>query len=138
VKHCGGLRRVSTRGARRIFGNGFQRLLLIALASGATACAHVESVATARSEIEDLDLPPGAGAQILAESCTVCHDLGGLYAYQGYYDERRWRGLVETMISHGADVDASEESTLVDYLVRYFGPGTRTQAASPTSKESQP
>ena len=70
-------------------------------------------------------LPPGPGRAILQADCTSCHDLGGLWAYQGYYDELRWRDLVGTMIAHGAELDASEADVLVAYLVEHFGPGTR-------------
>jgi hypothetical protein len=71
------------------------------------------------------DLPPGEGRSILARRCTGCHNLGGLWAYQGYYDEARWRGLVQTMIAHGANLNETEENELVAYLARHFGPGTR-------------
>src|SRR5690606_13379841 len=50
-------------------------------------------------------LPAGDGRELLRRACTGCHDLGGLWAYQGYYDEARWRGLVDTMIAHGADLN---------------------------------
>jgi hypothetical protein len=63
---------------------------------------------------------------LLGRACTGCHDLNGLWAYRGYYNEQRWRSLVETMIAHGARVDETEADELVAYLVEHFGPGTRT------------
>lgn len=75
--------------------------------------------------LTDDRLPPGPGRAILERACMVCHNLDGLWAYQGYYDEQSWRGLVETMIAHGADLDETDTDELVGYLVRHFGPGTR-------------
>jgi virginiamycin B lyase len=70
-------------------------------------------------------LPAGEGRAIVEQACTGCHNLEGLWAYQGYYDERRWRGLVDTMIAHGAELNETDTTRLVDYLVEHFGPGTR-------------
>lgn len=96
--------------------------LLVAQAS----CAGVQhSTALPERQADETVLPPGTGRAILEAECTSCHDLGGLWAYQGYYDEALWRGLVETMIAHGAALDESEARDVVDYLVEHFGPGTR-------------
>ncbi|HEY8520953.1 MAG TPA: hypothetical protein VIN61_12795 [Gammaproteobacteria bacterium] len=70
-------------------------------------------------------LPPGEGRDILARACVDCHNLEGLSAYAGYYDAARWRGLVETMIAHGAELDETEVTKLVQYLAEHFGPGSR-------------
>jgi mono/diheme cytochrome c family protein len=96
--------------------SGTGALVSPADASGALAAAAA-----------DLDLPSGEGAGLVAQACTGCHDLGGLWAYRGYYDEPRWRGLVATMVSHGAQLDAPQQAAVVDYLVAHFGPGTRGQ-----------
>ena len=76
-------------------------------------------------EPEDDRLPAGRGREILEAECIGCHNLGGLWAYKGYYNEQRWRGLVETMIAHGANLDETATNELVDYLVLHFGPGSR-------------
>ena len=76
-------------------------------------------------EPADDPLPAGRGREILEAECIGCHNLGGLWAYKGYYNEQRWRGLVETMIAHGANLDETATNELVDYLDRYFGPGSR-------------
>lgn len=72
-------------------------------------------------------LPAGAGREILERKCTGCHDLGGLRAYRGYYNEARWRDMIVTMVGHGAELDEAEIATLTRYLVEHFGPGTREQ-----------
>lgn len=70
-------------------------------------------------------LPAGVGREILERECKGCHDLGGLWAYQGYYNESRWHDMIVTMVGHGADLDQAEIETLTSYLVEHFGPGTR-------------
>lgn len=85
----------------------------------AGAASGVAAEASARP------LPAGAGREILTRDCTGCHDLNGLWAYQGYYDEARWRDMIATMVAHGADLDAAEIDVLAAYLVEHFGPGTR-------------
>ncbi len=70
-------------------------------------------------------LPAGAGRAILERDCTGCHGLDGLWAYQGYYNEQRWRSMIVTMVDHGAELDEDEIAMLTSYLVEHFGPGTR-------------
>lgn len=67
-------------------------------------------------------LPAGEGRGILERDCTGCHDLNGLWAYKGYYDEQRWRAMIDTMIDHGAELDEREAAALASYLVEHFGP----------------
>lgn len=104
-------------------------VILAAQVSCATAPPPRETAGAALPPADALPpgeaLPPGAGRAILQADCTSCHDLGGLWAYKGFYDEQRWRDLVETMIAHGAQLNAPEVDALVDYLVEHFGPGSR-------------
>lgn len=51
--------------------------------------------------------------------------MNGLWAYQGYYTEARWRAMIGTMVDYGAELDAREVEALTAYLTRHFGPGTR-------------
>ncbi|HEX6998750.1 MAG TPA: cytochrome c [Gammaproteobacteria bacterium] len=110
-------------------------LLLLAAALGACAARAPAPDVPASAEAAAPDpgaanpatrgLPPGEGRAILARACVGCHDLGGLSAYRGYYDAARWRGLVETMIAHGAQLDETEVTQLVQYLAEHFGPGAQ-------------
>jgi hypothetical protein len=70
-------------------------------------------------------LPLGPGREILVASCLVCHDLGGLALFKGFYTRDSWRDLVLTMRENGADVDGAETEVLADYLEQHFGPQTR-------------
>lgn len=85
--------------------------------------ADAASAAAARAS--DRPLPAGRGRTILGRGCTGCHDLNGLWAYQGYWDEVRWRDMIATMIGHGAEIEPAEVEVLATYLVEHFGPGTR-------------
>ncbi|MBN1239111.1 MAG: hypothetical protein JXB36_11450 [Gammaproteobacteria bacterium] len=99
-------------------------LVVVGAAVSAASCA-TSSVEPGDGAAAERPLPAGHGRAILRRACTGCHDLEGLWVYQGYYDAPRWRGLVETMIAHGADLNETETIELVEYLVEHFGPGTR-------------
>jgi hypothetical protein len=118
----------SSHQRRRAFALRASTLVIATL--GQAACATFEPAVEAPPFGVELGLPPGQGAAILARACTTCHNLQGLWAYQGYYNERRWRELVETMVAHGASVKEPEKTELVAYLVEHFGPGTRPAAVS--------
>jgi glyoxylase-like metal-dependent hydrolase (beta-lactamase superfamily II) len=61
-----------------------------------------------------------AGRQILEKSCTVCHNLNRVEAKK--LDETEWRTIVARMQDRGAAVTDSDADTLVEYLVKTFGP----------------
>ena len=75
----------------------------------------------------DVDLPEGAGREILVASCLSCHALTALPLFAGFYTRDSWRTLVLTMKEHGADVDGAEVEVLADYLALHFGPAATTQ-----------
>jgi hypothetical protein len=72
-----------------------------------------------------ISLPDGEGRVLLESACTRCHDLKGLEAYKGYWNQTRWRSMVETMVRNGAKLDESQMTVVTDYLTLHFGPGTR-------------
>lgn len=96
-------------------------LILGCAVLGAAAAASSDVLGPARDP--GIELPAGEGRVVLERSCTNCHDLAGLAAYKGYYDGDRWRALIDTMVSHGAQLDEAESVLLTDYLVEHFGPG---------------
>jgi mono/diheme cytochrome c family protein len=69
-----------------------------------------------------IELPPGAGREILLADCLGCHDLGGLDLFASFYTREDWRTMVLTMAAHGATIDAAEVEQLADYLALHFGP----------------
>jgi cytochrome c5 len=93
-------------------GRGRTRAALL-LAATLAACAAMR---------EPADRAAPDGRALLERVCTTCHDLGGLDAYKGYWGERQWADMVDTMIDHGAELDDAEVAVLVDYLTATFGP----------------
>jgi len=61
-----------------------------------------------------------AGRQILERSCTNCHNLNRVEAKK--LDETDWRAIVARMQDRGAAVSDDDADTLVEYLVKTFGP----------------
>jgi len=78
------------------------------------------AVATmAFAAVQDPQLPDGDGKKILQTACTACHGLDGVVKL--HLDKEGWEGLVSSMVSNGAQVDAKDMPVLVDYLVKNFG-----------------
>jgi hypothetical protein len=99
-------------------------LLAAIVASGCSQRATGPAASTAAATFTDpgIELPLGAGRDILLADCLGCHDLGGLDLFKGYYGREDWRTMVLTMAAHGATIDASEVEQLADYLALHFGP----------------
>ena len=68
------------------------------------------------------ELPQGQGRTILQTSCTVCHDLGEVTKFRGYYNRQQWQDIVATMTGYGANIKKEDTDVLVDYLTQYLGP----------------
>lgn len=109
-------------GVRSVWSRGVAASAL-ALAGLAAGCAAERAFDDAPYvDVSGLALPAGAGRAELVRACTTCHDLGGLEAYKGYYDDAKWRDMVLTMVDHGAELDADGIDAVVGYLVACFGP----------------
>ena len=67
------------------------------------------------------ELPQGQGRTILQTSCTVCHDLGEVTKFRGYYNRQQWQDIVATMMGYGANIKNEEVDVLVDYLTQTLG-----------------
>jgi cytochrome c5 len=67
------------------------------------------------------DLPPGKGRTILQASCTVCHDLGEVTKFRGYYNRQQWQDIVATMMGYGANISKEDADVLADYLTQSIG-----------------
>jgi hypothetical protein len=94
--------------------------LLTCLAAGASC--STESPLPFATPQAGVDLPPGAGRELLLGACLACHDLGGLDLFKGFYTRDRWHELVQTMVAQGAAVDPTQVEVLTDYLTEHFGP----------------
>jgi hypothetical protein len=112
------------------------RLLALALLTLGAGCSRQPSAAvpvavaplaaptaTATAAPEPgIDLPPGPGRELLLADCLGCHDLGGIELFAGFYTRDDWRVLVQTMVTHGATLDAAGVETVAEYLTLHFGP----------------
>ena len=65
-------------------------------------------------------VPVADGAALLQERCTVCHSLDRVKQAKKTRDQ--WTQTVTKMISNGAKLNAAEQSTLLDYLSKTYGP----------------
>lgn len=100
-----------------------QCLLLLCFITGSAIAAEPEHPPEGYGT--GIELPAGAGRELLEVACTRCHDLRGLQAYQGYWNRRRWTTMVETMMRNGAVLEPDQKLQVIDYLTLFFGPGTR-------------
>lgn len=75
-----------------------------------------------------IELPAGTGRELVLRACTRCHDLKGVPAFKGYWTQSQWLAMTETMIKHGARLNADEAQQVAHYLATHFG---RPPASSP-------
>jgi cytochrome c5 len=60
------------------------------------------------------------GATLMNQRCTVCHSLARVISKQLNTDQ--WNQIVSRMIQHGAKLTSAEQTALVDYLAKTYGP----------------
>jgi mono/diheme cytochrome c family protein len=68
-----------------------------------------------------IELPAGAGRELVLAACTRCHDLKGVPAFKGYWTRQQWLAMIETMVKHGAPLNAAQAGEVADYLALHFG-----------------
>jgi cytochrome c5 len=73
-------------------------------------------------------LPPGEGREIVAVACNQCHGAGVVTKLRE--GQKGWNGYVRDMILYGAQVQPHEIDTVVQYLVKNFGPNSQAVAAT--------
>jgi cytochrome c5 len=64
---------------------------------------------------------PDPGQVILNRACTVCHTLGEVTKFKGYWGRDQWADVVRTMRADGAQLQDSEVTPLVDFLFKTYG-----------------
>ena len=65
-------------------------------------------------------LPAGDGRDFVAVACSQCHGLKTIMALRD--GPVGWKILVDDMILRGAQLDAQEAATVIQYLSKNFGP----------------
>jgi cytochrome c5 len=68
-------------------------------------------------------LPEGEGRALVATACTQCHALTPIVT--GRDGANGWRRHVQNMVLRGAQLNAAETETVIQYLTANFGPGMR-------------
>jgi hypothetical protein len=58
------------------------------------------------------------GQTLMQERCSVCHSTDRITSAHKTVDQ--WTTTVERMVSHGAQLNAQEQQTLIDYLAANY------------------
>jgi mono/diheme cytochrome c family protein len=61
-----------------------------------------------------------AGKALVDEKCAACHGLDLITAKQS--NKVEWTAILDRMKSYGASLDDKQTSTLLDYLLKNYGP----------------
>jgi cytochrome c5 len=60
------------------------------------------------------------GVSLLQERCTTCHGLSRVTREQK--TREKWEQTVTRMVGKGAQLNAGEQATLIEYLAETYGP----------------
>lgn len=66
-----------------------------------------------------VNLPAGAGKDLVEQHCVTCHDLTRVVASRR--QKADWDGIVANMVNRGATASPEERQTIVAYLASQFG-----------------
>jgi len=73
-------------------------------------------------------LPQGDGRDLVAVACAQCHVLAPITAMR--LGQTGWRNHVTNMVMRGAQLNAREAETVVNYLTANFGPSAAPATAA--------
>lgn len=88
----------------------------------AAATPSSAPAATASQPPKPVELPEGDGKAIATEFCQTCHKLTNLT--KAHKDRDDWHDTIQLMMDRGAAIPQDKVDTLVEYLVKNFGPKT--------------
>jgi virginiamycin B lyase len=71
-----------------------------------------------RKYVKKLDLPEGAGKEIVKKACALCHDFSEFT--RANFDREDWDATVNMMVAGGAPLKKEEIPVVVDYLATHF------------------
>lgn len=95
-----------------------------AMATLLLAAAALLAAPAAKADETAVTLKDGAGRDIVAANCGACHSLDYIQMNAPFMAEKQWEAEVVKMINaFGADIDAANAKTIVDYLTRQYGQG---------------
>lgn len=88
-------------------------LLALALAGTANAALADESA---------INLKPGPGMEVVANTCAACHSLDYVVMNAPFLDAKGWDAEVTKMVKvFGAPVDDGDAQVIRDYLTKVYG-----------------
>jgi cytochrome c5 len=70
------------------------------------------------------ELPAGAGKDLVAKVCTVCHDTARIISKK--WTKAEWNDTVDKMAARGAMASDEEFDAIVTYLAKNFGPSEKS------------
>jgi cytochrome c5 len=67
----------------------------------------------------EVALPNGPNRDLVARTCSACHDLGLVIATGGR-SRADWNGTIDDMVQYGLSISPEERATVLDYLSTYL------------------
>src|SRR5215468_8337318 len=75
----------------------------------------------AAAQVDDR-LPAGPNRELVARTCSSCHDLSNLTATSGR-TRAGWAEKINDMVTlYGANISAADRALILDYLATYLPP----------------
>lgn len=84
------------------------------------AAAQVLLLSFCFGQAAEVKLPEGEGKQVTERVCSACHGIDT--AVSERHDKDGWQKVIDDMTAKGADATDAEFKTILNYLVKYFGP----------------
>src|SRR5579871_1107753 len=86
--------------------------------------ATLLSTHAAKADEAAVTLKEGPGRDVVEANCGACHSVDYIPMNSPFMNEKQWEAEVAKMINaFGAEIDAANAKTIVDYLARAYGPG---------------
>lgn len=80
-------------------------------------------------------LPDAPGRDVTLRLCGNCHEINVITGY--HQSKQAWTDIIAKMIEKGAEGTDDEFNTVLNYLVKNFGPKININTAPATELESQ-
>jgi cytochrome c5 len=90
-------------------------LLLIVMAACGTSGQPASGTATTQPAG---GVPANPGKQLVETQCTVCHGIDRVTGAR--HTPAEWQATVERMVSHGATLDASQQTQVINHLAEAY------------------
>ena len=87
--------------------------LAVTILLSSTLAALAQGAADASSK-----LPPGDGRDLVLKNCSKCH-TPEIVMGQGF-DAKGWQGVIDQMVTNGADASDEDFAKIVAYLAKSF------------------